>query len=365
MHIDIALFTVQKKNFLIGDVLSKKIDTTDKSVENAVLLRILKFAYTSNNTTYAVVGDLIGYWHFFPSPQGKEWGIIPAWGMAEVVYSGVEDIAVGTKYYGFYPMATHLLIQPGQISKRSFIDESSHRRSLPDIYNLYVSTESDPIYQQNIEDEMLIFRPLFTTSFLIHSMFRGNGFYNAQQVIVTSASSKTAISLAHCMLSNDVDDKIRLIALTSIKNKAFVEGLKLYNEVLTYDQIDLLKRRPSCIVDFAGNHDLQADLQNHLGEQLRYNCLVGIVHWNEQEGSKQQKQKGTFFFAPSYAKEVIESIGIDTFTTNLNVAFKDFIQYSKKWLHLQKHRGGSALIEVHKRITMGDINPNEGHIIQL
>jgi hypothetical protein len=33
-------------------------------------LRIRKFAFTANNITYAVVGDMIGYWKCFPAEDG-------------------------------------------------------------------------------------------------------------------------------------------------------------------------------------------------------------------------------------------------------------------------------------------------------
>ena len=50
-----------------------------------VLLRVDRFGLTANNITYGVVGDLMGYWNFFPAPEG--WGRIPVWGFADVVAS--------------------------------------------------------------------------------------------------------------------------------------------------------------------------------------------------------------------------------------------------------------------------------------
>jgi hypothetical protein len=34
--------------------------------DGEVTVKIEKFSFTSNNVTYGVAGDLIGYWDFFP-----------------------------------------------------------------------------------------------------------------------------------------------------------------------------------------------------------------------------------------------------------------------------------------------------------
>ena len=50
-----------------------------------VLLAVDRFALTANNITYAVAGEMLGYWNFFPAENG--WGRIPAMGYADVVAS--------------------------------------------------------------------------------------------------------------------------------------------------------------------------------------------------------------------------------------------------------------------------------------
>ena len=76
--------------------------------DGEVRLRIDRFAVTSNNVTYAVFGDVLGYWDFFPAADG--WGRVPAMGWAEVAESANPDIAVGGRYYGWYPMAQSITI---------------------------------------------------------------------------------------------------------------------------------------------------------------------------------------------------------------------------------------------------------------
>jgi hypothetical protein len=69
-----------------------------------VLFEIERFSFTANNITYAVFGDQMGYWQFFPAPEG--WGRIPVWGFARVLRSEVEGIDPGLRLYGYWPMST-------------------------------------------------------------------------------------------------------------------------------------------------------------------------------------------------------------------------------------------------------------------
>ena len=40
-----------------------------------VLFRVDRFAFTANNISYALAGDMLGYWRFFPTVEG--WGRLP------------------------------------------------------------------------------------------------------------------------------------------------------------------------------------------------------------------------------------------------------------------------------------------------
>ena len=82
------------------------------------------FALTANNITYAKFGDAMNYWQFFPTGEDG-WGCIPVWGFARVVESQCDGIAVGEKLYGYFPMGTHLVVEPARIKPESFFDGSA------------------------------------------------------------------------------------------------------------------------------------------------------------------------------------------------------------------------------------------------
>src|SRR5215212_11921980 len=74
------------------------------------LLRVDTFGLTANNVTYAVLGEMMSYWDFFPAPEG--WGRVPMWGFAEVESSRAEGVDPGTRLFGYLPPSSHLLVTP-------------------------------------------------------------------------------------------------------------------------------------------------------------------------------------------------------------------------------------------------------------
>ncbi|MGB7408199.1 MAG: DUF2855 family protein, partial [Pontixanthobacter sp.] len=162
--------------------------------DGAVRLKVESFSVTSNNVTYAVAGDRFGYWNFFPAEDGM--GIVPMWGHAVVAESAHDEFQQGERVYGYLPMASHLVVLPGKITSRGFIDTAAHRQPMSPIYNQYTRLAGDPEHDSDKEPERMIFGPLFKTGFLIESMFRRENWFGADAMLLTSASSKTAMGLA-------------------------------------------------------------------------------------------------------------------------------------------------------------------------
>ena len=79
--------------------------------EGHVRLSVDKFALTANNITYAAFGDAMNYWGFYPAEGG--WGHIPVWGFGSVLESRCHGVAVGEKFYGYYPMSSKACFTAG------------------------------------------------------------------------------------------------------------------------------------------------------------------------------------------------------------------------------------------------------------
>ena len=228
-----------------------------------VRLAVQRFAFTANNITYAAFGDAMKYWQFFPTPDAA-WGSIPVWGFADAVESACEGVAVGERFYGYYPMASHVTLLPARVNDHGFYDAAPHRAELHPVYNQYVASRTDPLYSADTEDIQALLRPLFVTSFLIDDFLADNDFFGANTLLLSSASSKTAYGTAFQLAQRK---GIEIIGLTSAANAQFCEGLGCYHRVLTYDQLDQIASDAACAyVDFAGNAKLRHAIHSRFCE---------------------------------------------------------------------------------------------------
>ena len=358
-------FTVKLDAIQKSQVVSKTY--SDELSSNQVLLAIEKFSFTSNNITYGVLGDQMNYWKFFPTQQAG-YGIIPAWGMAKVIISNHPDVQFEQRFYGYYPMSTHLMVTLDKVSDFGFADRAEHRRGLPSIYNFYSNTKNDPSFTPETEDLISIFRPLFITSFLIDDHLADEGFYNATQIILTSASSKTAQALA-CLLAKRKKENglnFNLLGLTSTKNVDFVKQLGWYDQTVSYDEISNLDTNmKSIIVDFTGNHSVQYQLQTLLNDNLVYNCLVGLVDWKNLKGEKRLPKKGIVFFAPTYAEKRQKEWGIAGFQQKIGIAWQQFISAIQSIISIKEYAGPDQLQQLHLDMLLGKIDPKDGNMVRL
>ncbi|HEX6240778.1 MAG TPA: DUF2855 family protein, partial [Polyangiales bacterium] len=218
--------------------------------DGETLLQISGVALTTNNITYALLGDTMQYWNFFPS-HAAEWGQMPAWGFADVVESRAPGVEVGERFYGYYPVASHLRVRPIRTSARGFHDGAAHRATLTSAYNHYTRCATDPVYDRGLEDYQMLVRPLIVTSFFGADFLQDNAFFGAKQLLISSASSKTAYGTAFC-LRNARD--VEIIGFTSARNKAFVQALGCYQRVISYDELGSLpKTTRTTYLDFAGS----------------------------------------------------------------------------------------------------------------
>ena len=361
-------FLVSKSNFSNTKLAPIDVSILANVEAGEVLLKVDRFALTANNITYAALGDKLQYWRFFPGEEN--YGVIPVWGFAEVLLSKCDGIEVGERFYGYYPMASHLKVVAEKVTKYNFLDGAAHRQGLAHIYNQYTHTSNDPLYTQDSEALQMLLRPLFTTSFLLDDFFNENSFFNANTIVLTSASSKTALGLAfllnHNRKANNQD--IKIIGLTSSGNLDFVKGLGIYDEVLEYSQVPQLDQtQPTVTVDFAGNSELMVALHGHLNGQLQYSCMVGVSHWDQQTQLPKDLAgpKPTMFFAPSQAQKRLKEWGPEKFQTIFAGCWIEFNKFVKGWMQVEEATGEKAVSQIYQQVLAGRSQPNVGHCLSL
>jgi len=328
------------------------------------LLRIDEFALTSNNVTYGVIGHLLGYWDFFPTHDGDEaWGRIPAFGFAQVERSGHPDVAVGTRVFGYLPMSTHLLVAPDKVDDRGFMDSTPHRRAMSSVYNHYRRVDSDPTYDAAREAEQMLLFPLFMTSFVVEDLLADDERTVGADVVVSSASSKTSIGVAFLCGARGAST---VTGLTSSQHRSFVDGLGVYDRVLSYDEADGLPSTPTTYVDVAGNVPVREAIHRHLGDQLVSSMIVGGSHWDRMTPTGELVgPRPEFFFAPDRVTRRTADWGAAGLDERINQAWHDYLGFVDRWLGIRRTAGPDGVIEVWHELLAGASDPAVGHIAGL
>ena len=202
------------------------------------------------------------------------------------------------------------------------------------------------------------------TSFLIDDYIADNGFFGGTSVILSSASSKTALGTAFLLKRNRAD-QCRIVGLTSPGNKAFVEGLGVYDEVVIYEEIAAIDNAdPAVFIDFAGNKDVRRAVHERLGDQLKFSSLVGGSHWDQQGMAKNMPgAKPILFFAPDQIKKRNKDWGPQGVMERFVGSWKAFLGPLSGWIAVSHGQGAEAIKGAYLKTLAGKIKPDQGLVL--
>lgn len=328
--------------------------------EGEILAEIERFAFTANNISYAVVGEKLGYWNFFPVDGA--WGVVPVWGFARVIESKHSGVAKGERLYGYWPMGTHLVIQPGKLRSDQLRDMSAHRATLAAVYNSYARVAGEAHYDSSMDDERMLLMPLYATSYCLYDFLVANGFFGATQVVVPCASSKTAIGLAYAL--QDDPDAPACIGITSGSNWERVAALGLYDRIVAYEELLTIdSEEPAVIVDMSGNGSVLSDLHRHLGANMRYTSNVGLTHYDAGPmGPDFIRERSSMFFAPGHIQKRAEEWGPGEFQKKAYAFWHSAATRSRDWLNIEHCYGVDGMAGVFERVRDGKLSADTGLI---
>lgn len=357
-------FQIRKDNFSI----KRLVEVEPISIESGeVLLDVKQFSFTANNITYAVMGEQLRYWQFFPASgdSSGEWGVIPVWGFATVVESKCDQLPAGERLFGYFPPASQVKIVPTNITELSLFDGAQHRSDLPPGYNIYRRVESEADYSTAFDKERMLLYPLFVTAFSLHDMLSENHWYGAEQIIIGSASSKTSIGLAYALAEDD--NAPNVVGLTSNRNLNSVKNLAIYDSTATYDQLtDIDASKKTVIVDMSANGEMLGRLHSHLGDNMRFCSNVGLTHWeNAQAGEGYIKERSEMFFAPSHIQKRMKDWGAEGFQLKSSAFIQRTAVKCRDWLFLDEIEGLAGLDNIYDDVCHGKIPPEKGLIISV
>jgi hypothetical protein len=342
---------------------------------DAVLLAVRHVSVTTNNITYALFGQRMRYWDFFPSGVAH-WGLLPLWGFADVVAAPTDGpLSVGERVWGYWPSASHLWVQAGHVTAHGFVDVAPHRAELPSIYNAYARVAARPDLAPGGEAAQAIVRPLFLTSYLLTDYLLQEGLMGARRVLISSASSKTGYGTAWVLkhaaaLGLDAVAGTQVVGLTSPGNMAFTQSLGLYDEVVAYaDMAQALDAAtPTVYVDFQGDAALRQRVHAHWGEALTHSAVIGatqFVHSDERPVGVAPQ----FFFAPDQYRRRAKQWGAEALAQRSGEALARFIAqamgHNPPWLDIRTLHGLDGLQQAMTALAAGGVDARIGYAVQL
>ena len=324
-------------------------------------------AITANNVTYAALGAPMGllgpdagYWDFF-GPRDAP-GRLPIWGFARVTRSAHEDFEGGDEFYGYFALASHTRLLPMRVTDNGFADASPHRAHLPALYNQYQSVGMLGDYAAADRDLWPIFRPLYLTGWLIADQLEDEADHGARSVLVTSASSKTAMGFAHAF--RERTKRPELVGLTSAGSIDFLAATGLYDRLVTYDDLESLDAAvPTALVDIAGDAAVARRLHAHFGDALTLSMVVGATHWQARGGFGGQGRTG--FFAPARMAKRSGEWGGGGLRDRVAAAWGRFMDDARDLTRVEKRSGADAAIATYREVVAGKADPRAGVVIAL
>ena len=318
-----------------------------------VTVEIERFALTANNLTYAKLGDALGYWRYFPAPQG--WGRTPVWGVARVAQSATPALVEGERVFGFFPISTRCALTPAPRGAFGFADAAPHRAGLPAAYNDYRLIDRDPQFDRDDEDAYLALRPLFILGFFLARWLEEKAYFGAERVIVSSASSKAAAALAH-----ELGGGVEKIGLTSARNLAAVANAGLFDRAVAYpavaDDEDLAK--PTGVyVDIAGDPALAGRLKQRMGERLVRTIAVGTTRVEAANvqfpTDSADEADPAFFFAPAHIPRLRALWGAEALRERLQESWARYVARVRQTMTFRALSGRAAIADAYDQVARG------------
>jgi len=283
-------------------------------------------------------------------------------------------VKIGQRLYGYLAMSRYLILQLDPQTNRYHVnialgDFPKDRRP----YKQLNICENDPMYRLDREDETMLYRPLFWTAYWFEDYLNEHKYRGARNILVSSASSKTAFALAynigvrkkHSRGSLDVN----VVGLTSASNAPFTRGLNLYDSVLTYEDIPTLGSTGSWIyVDVSSSPSLMAKIEHQLAPILT--ITLGSTTPNEQNAkllwnSYQKTANHEGFFMPEWLAIRVKQLTISQITSMQSAAWNGLMENCTSWVSMDKSSGGRAVLEAYKKTLGGHIGPDKGQVFTL
>lgn len=328
-----------------------------ESGEGSLILAVERFSLSANNLTYVLLGDdVLRSWDAFPA-RASGWGRVPVWGVARVVGGDPSVAKIGDRWTGYLPMATHVSVHVAP-SEFGLLTTDEPRASMLPCYRRLTPYESGAEVDDHRADMDTVMLSVFPFAALITDDLVRMG---VPTVVVSSASSRVSTSVSRLLGIRG----IRVVGLTSPRNRADVESLGTYASVLTYAEIDQLDDSAGTVfVDVAGSAEITEAVHRRLGNQLEASVAVGGTHIRALPPVAAPGPLVTQFNAGDRESEVLGERGVQALQKLYSDARAELIAWAPSWLKVTPVAGLDATKQVWRDIAAGKSNPLEAKVIR-
>ncbi|KAI9150182.1 hypothetical protein HJFPF1_09937 [Paramyrothecium foliicola] len=253
---------VSKRDISKHTALSVQLPAPEPLAPSSVRVRSKVLGLTANNFTYAKLGSILHWWDAYPVPSGlpspyhddQQWGIVPAWGYAEVLESTVEAVPTATWLWGFWPTSTHALDLKLESAgaEGHFVEVSEARKRLMSLYNAYSAVAAPP--PEEIQGWTASVFPIWSAGYILNRFVfpdnagprvhpLGQGSWGEQDIDLTSAvvvslsaTTKTGMGFAWNLAQRDLSSGplALLQATSSPENVPKLPSDQLKHKVVSY-----------------------------------------------------------------------------------------------------------------------------------
>jgi hypothetical protein len=164
---------------------------------------------------------------------------------------------------------------------------------------------------------------------------------------------------------------VEQVALTSARNRGFVEGLGCYQRTVTYDELTTLDTQtPTLYVDFSGDDTLRLRVHQHFGAALVYDCFAGSAQKAAEHAPPPLPgPPPVFYFAPVQIRKRNADWGPALVNQRFGAAQKAFIAHlsepGNSWMRVVEHQGFEAAQQLIVDLLDGKAAPIDGHVVRL
>merc|ERR1711920_880896 len=222
--------------------------------------------------------------------------------------------------------------------------------------------DPDPLW----DDWKMVFKEIYTMAFYMdENLLVETGMINS--VIISCASSKTAMALAYCLRMREM----RFVyGLTSAEHLDFCKSTDLYHEVYTYDQINEMATNHTVVyMDFKCDGEVRQNITLRMGTNLMYSMTLGpAVFQKRMKDQLFEKRAREVLFDESSWRERRRMVAEVTKTgrnEKLKYSFKSFIERMKKHVKLQQVCGVKAFQDMYEAVYSNQASPSDAFVCTL